>query len=118
MSVELSNYIEKRIVGLLFFATELKGEIPLDNVNFVLSNQITRIIKMIEEIYEKAKEARQEEELICLVSDIRKEVREIKYWLKILRESNNGRSHKTIDNLEDESEELIKIFSRIISMRN
>ncbi|OGH39038.1 MAG: hypothetical protein A3B44_03460 [Candidatus Levybacteria bacterium RIFCSPLOWO2_01_FULL_38_21] len=114
MSIEVSHYIERRIINLLLFAMELKKEVPLTNVNFVLINQITRTIKSLEQIYKKAREKREGEE--GTMEDVRKEAQDTRYWVRILKETNNSRFYKLIDELEDESEELIRIFSRIISM--
>ena len=117
MSIEVSHYIEKRIINLLLFAMDLKKEAPLTNVNFVLINQITRTIKSLEQIYKKAREKR-EEEFVLVMTDVKKEAQDTIYWLRILKETNTGESYKLISELEDESEELIKIFSRIINTRN
>ena len=117
MSIEVSHYIEKRIINLLLFAMDLKKEVPLTNVNFVLINQITRTIKSLEQIYKKAREKR-EEEFVLVMTDVKKEAQDTIYWLRILKETNTGESYKLISELEDESEELIKIFSTIINTRN
>src|SRR3989344_8900182 len=109
MSIEVSHYIERRIINLLLFAMELKKEVPLTNVNFVLINQITRTIKSLEQIYKKAREKR-EEEFVLVMTDVKKEAQDTIYWLRILKETNTGESYKLISELEDESEELIKIF--------
>lgn len=100
MSIEVSHYIEKRIISLLLFAIELKKEIPLTNVNFVLSNQITRKIKSLQRIYEEARWIKQKEEFASVMSDFRREAREVRYWVRILKESNNSKFYKLIDELE------------------
>ena len=116
MSIEVSRYIEKRIINLLLFALELKKEVPLTNVNFVLINQITRTIKSLEQIYKKATKKGKGEEFVLVMTDVKKEAQDARYWLRVLREINTGESYKLIKELEDESEELIRIFSRIISI--
>ena len=50
------------------------------------------------------------------MTDVKKEAQDARYWLRVLREINTGESYKLIKELEDESEELIRIFSRIISI--
>ncbi len=115
MSTELSLYIEKRIVSLLYAAMELKEELPLSNVNFVLSNQIARKIKMTEEVYGKAKKAGAGKEFVMKMNEAKREVRETRYWVRVLKKTSKS---KRIDNLEDESEELIKIFSRLTSLQS
>lgn len=114
MSTEVSHYIEKRILSLLGLASELKDELPIDNVNFVLANQITRKIKMTEEVYGKAKETRQEKEFICAMNEVKKEMKETRYWLRILKESNTGVPQKAIGSLENESEELIALLTKLL----
>lgn len=118
MSIELTHYIERRILNLLSFAIELKEKLPYSSVNFVLSNQITRMIRFTENTYGKAKEAGRREEFVTLMNQVRKEARETKYWIKILKESEGRKPYETIGYLEDESEELIRIFGRIIGERN
>jgi|SRR3989344_5059145 len=118
MSIEVSHYIEKRIINLLLFAMELKKEVPLTNVNFVLINQIARTIKSLRRIYEETRSAKQKEEFAQAMSDFRRELKETKYWLRILKESNNNKFYKLIDDLEDESEELIMISTKFITMQN
>jgi len=110
MSTELTHYIEKRILNLLSFAVELKDKLPYSNVNFVLSNQIERMIKFAEATYGKAKNAEKEKEFISLINQARKEVGETKYWIKVLKETKGEKPYRTIELLEDESEELIRIF--------
>lgn len=114
MSTEVSHYIEKRILNLLGLASELKAELPIGNVNFVLANQITRKIKMTEEVYGKAKETRQEKEFISAMNEVKKEMKETRYWLRILKESNTGRPQRAIGSLEDESEELITLLTKLL----
>ncbi|OGH21223.1 MAG: hypothetical protein A2958_01835 [Candidatus Levybacteria bacterium RIFCSPLOWO2_01_FULL_38_13] len=114
MSIELSLYIEKRILNLLLFALELKRQLPESSDNFILSNQIVRIIRRLESIYEMARQVGEGEEFVSVMVEAQKEARETKYWIRVLKESNA--QLRIISELEDESEELIKIFSRIISM--
>lgn len=45
---------------------------------------------------------------------VKKEAKETKYWLKILRVSNEKKFYKEIDSIGIENEELIKIFAKII----
>lgn len=111
MSIEVSHYIEKRIINLLLFALDLKKEVPLTNVNFVLINQITRTIKSLEQIYKKAAKKGEGED--GTMTDVKKEAQDTRYWVRILKETNTGESYKLIKELEDESEELIGIFSSL-----
>ncbi|MBI2032006.1 MAG: four helix bundle protein [Candidatus Levybacteria bacterium] len=117
MSIELTHYIERRILNLLSFAMELREKLPYSSVNFVLSNQITRKIKMAEEVYEKAKVA-EGKDFVFKMTQAKREMRETKYWVKILKSSEGRKPHQTIGFIEDESEALIRIFGRILSINN
>ena len=118
MSIELTHYIERRILNLLSFAMELKNQLPYSSVNFVLSNQIARMIRFTEKTYGKAKQAQRGEEFVALINQVRRQARETKYWIKILKEAEGRKPYNTIGFLEDESEALIRIFGRIISIKN
>lgn len=116
MSIEVSHYIEKRIINLLLFTMELKRQLPYTSDNFVLSNQIVRIIRRLESIYEKARQAGEGKEFVFLMKRAEKQTRETRYWIRVLKESNT-QSH-IVSELEEESGELIRIFSKIINTRN
>lgn len=47
------------------------------------------------------------------MSIVKKEAKETKYWLKLIKANNTGLYEK-IESLEANSEELIKIISKII----
>lgn len=112
MSIELAQYIEKRILNLLSFSSHLKDQLPYSAVNFVLANQIKRKIKMAEEIYEEAKNA-EGRNFLLKMSQVKSEIKETKYWLKILKGSEGKKPYRIIGFIEDESEALIRIFGRI-----
>lgn len=45
---------------------------------------------------------------------VKKEAKETKYWLKLIRLTNDKKFWKDIDEVGIENEELIKIFAKII----
>ncbi len=100
MSIETSNYIEIRIISLLLFAIDLKKEVSITNVNFVLINQISRTINSLYRIYEETRWIKQKEDLASVMSDFRRKAKEVRYWVGILKKSNNDKFYKLIDELE------------------
>lgn len=102
---------------LLHFATQiivLTRKLPQDQVNKVLMHQIIRSSCSIGANYEEADGARSKKEFIAIIGIVKKEAKETKYWLKIIRLSNDKKFYQDIDTLGKENEELIKIFAKIL----
>jgi four helix bundle protein len=93
---------------------QLVRKLPKDSVNTVFINQIMRSATSIGANYEEADGSRSKKEFISIMGIIKKEAKETKYWLRLIRLSNTESFNKEVDNLGMESEELIKIFAKII----
>lgn len=106
--------LQKRI---LLFVTEiisLSRKLPIDQVNKVLVSQIIRASTSIGANYEEAQAARSKKEFISIIGIVKKEAKETKYWLKVMRVSNKSSMYEEIDKVGKENEELIKIIAKIL----
>lgn len=106
--------LKDRILTFITSVITLTRKIPPDQTNQVLINQIIRSATSIGANYEEADAARSKKEFISIMGIVKKEAKETKYWLKVIRLSNNKRYYQIIDPIGQESEELIKIISTII----
>ncbi|MBP9746832.1 MAG: four helix bundle protein [Saprospiraceae bacterium] len=106
--------LKKRILTFVLAIIQLVRKLPRDSVNIVFINQIIRSATSIGANYEEADGSRSKKEFISIMGIIRKEAKETKYWLRLIRLSNKKEFYNEVDRLGIENEELIKIFAKII----
>lgn len=100
----------KRIIDLV-------KVLPKDIVNLELIPQIVRSATSVGANYREANDALGKKDFFMRIKICRKEAKETKYWLDLI-EYNNPQFKLTIEQLISECEELIKIFSTIVSKSN
>lgn len=106
--------LKDRILRFVMSVIKLTRALPNDVTNAVLINQIIRSVTSIGANYEEADGSRSKKEFVSTMGIVKKEAKETKYWLKVIRLSNDKNFYEKIDLLGMENEELIKIFAKII----
>ncbi len=96
---------------------DLTKKLPQDRTNAVLINQIIRCVTSIGANYEEADGARSKKEFVSTMGIVKKEAKETKYWLEIIKMSLPPFKDR-IEILQVENEELIKIVAKIIINSN
>lgn len=113
-SVEKKFDLQKRIFVFVISVISFTKKLPKDAINSVLINQIIRSATSIGANYEEADGSRSKKEFVAIMGVVKKEAKETKYWLKVIRASNAKTFTPEIDMLGQENEQLIKIFAKII----
>lgn len=105
--------LKERILEFVLQIIDLTRKLPQDRTNAVFISQIIRSATSIGANYEEADGARSKKEFISIMGIVKKEAKETKYWLEIIKLSNPKLS-RAITKLQEENEELIKITAKII----
>lgn len=87
------------------------------NPNFTNRNDLSQLLRSSGSVganYIEANEALSKKDFIHRIRIARKEVKESRYWLTLIKTPNTEIDHSRIK-LIDESTQLLKIFSKIIS---
>ncbi|HKC14547.1 MAG TPA: four helix bundle protein [Patescibacteria group bacterium] len=105
--------IHERIYKFVIRVLNLIKYIPKTSENIVLIGQITRSATSMGANDQEADGAINRKDFVAKYSIVRKEGKEINYWLKIISDT-NPKLKSRMQDLIDESEELIKIVSTII----
>lgn len=106
--------LEERTLIFAKSILDLTKIIPRNTANFEYIGQIIRSSSSIGANYREANDALGKKDFIMRVKICRKEAKETFYWLNLILH-NNPEMKANIMPLITESEELIKIFSRIIT---
>ncbi len=106
--------LKERIFKFVITIITLTKKLPNNTTNRVLISQIIRCATSIGANYEEADGSRSKKEFISTMGIVKKEAKETKYWLKVIRVSNEISFHSEVDSIGQENEELIKIFAKII----
>ena len=93
------------------FVRALKMDLP----NIEDAKQLVRSSGSVGANYIEANEALSKKDFLFRVKIIRKEVKETRYWLMLISAKNGDNFENTKTQLIQESGELLKIFSAIIS---
>lgn len=104
---ERTLQFSKRILALV-------KALPPNDINRTLGNQCTRSGTSVGANYREANDALGKQDFIHRLRIARKEAKETAYWLELIIE-NNPTLAKRMENLLQESRELIKILSAIIN---
>lgn len=106
--------LRERIFSFVLQILDLIKLLPESRINRILINQIGRSATSIGANYEEADGTPTKKDFAYKMSLVKKEAKETKYWLKLIRVTNTDKLYPTIDRLEIECEELIRIIATII----
>lgn len=106
--------LRERIFDFIQKLFELIKVLPDNRINRILVSQIVRSGTSIGANYEEADGTPTKKDFAYKMSLVKKEAKETKYWLKLIRMNNDRRFYQKINDLEDGNEILIKIFAKII----
>lgn len=109
-----SSDLKSRILRFVLNVIELIKKIPENRINRIFIDQIVRSASGIGSNFEEADGTPTKRDFIYKMGIVKKEAKETKYWLKLIRLTNDKKYWEEIDKLGCENEELIKIFSKII----
>ena len=109
-----SKDLKQRILRFVLHIIDLARELPENKINRIFVDQIIRSASSIGSNYEEADGTPTKKDFVYKMSLVKKEAKETKYWLKLIRLTNNQKFWNRIDELGGENEELIKIFAKII----
>lgn len=120
MNLQNTNLQTKKVYDLeertFKFAGNVISTVKKLNINPVNSRIIDQIVGSSSSIganYSEANEAESKQDFIHKISICKKEAKETRYWLKILKVSNPEISD-SLNNMEKECQEFLFIFSSII----
>lgn len=106
--------IRDRTFNFALRVIALCKQLPRNEVNRVLINQVLRSGTSIGANLEEAQGASTRKEFINSTNIAKKEARETNYWLKLIAESNSKSIKKRMENIITESEDIIKILTTIV----
>jgi len=89
-------------------------DLPNTQINKILIQQIVRSATSIGANYEEADGTPTKKDFSYKMSIVKKEAKETKYWIKLIRFNNESRFFQKLDTLSDKNEELIRIIATII----
>jgi four helix bundle protein len=103
--------IRERAFKFALRVIKLCKELPKNEINRVLINQVLRSGTSIGANLEEALGAHTKAEFTNSTNIAKKEARETNYWLRLMAESNSLKIKKRMENLLSEAEEIIKILT-------
>lgn len=106
--------LKHRILRFVLQVLNLIKKLPDNRVNRIFIDQIVRSSSSIGSNYEEADGTPTKKDFIYKMGVVKKEAKETKYWLKLIRLTNGQNFWKEIDEIGQENEELIKIFAKIV----
>jgi four helix bundle protein len=90
------------------------SKLPKNQINNILIGQCIRSVTSVGANYREACEAESSKDFVHKIRLCKKEARESNYWLVLLSKTNKDK-YKSISTLAEESVQLVKIFSSIVS---
>jgi len=114
MSINSKYNLKDRILTFVLNVVECIKILPDNRVNRIFFNQVIRSASSIGSNYEEADGTPTKKDFIYKMGLVKKEAKETKYWLTLIRSTNHIKDYPSIDPLLLESEELIRIFASII----
>ena len=111
-----NNYqeLKQRILRFVLRVITLIKILPDNRINRIFVDQIIRSASSIGSNFEEADGTPTKKDFIYKMGLVKKEAKETKYWLKLIRLTNDKKLYQEIDENGIENEELIKIFAKII----
>lgn len=114
MSNENKYNLKERIVQFVLEVIALARDLPDNRVNRIFIDQIIRSVSGIGSNYEEADGTPTKRDFIYRMGVVKKEAKETKYWLGLIKLTNCEKFFVRIERLLRENEELIRIFASII----
>jgi len=115
---ERNEALQIRIEALVVSVIHLTGTLPKTLPNQRINQQLIDSVASIGANYQEACEGESAKDFVHKMMIAKKECRETEYWLRILSRINSTAITDKIQPLQNETKELIKIFSSIISKFN
>lgn len=106
--------LRKRIFDFVLEVISLIKDLPDSRINRIFIDQIVRSASSIGANYEEADGSPTKKEFAYKMGIVKKEAKETKYWLQLIRVSNEKKYSENVNILEAANEELIRIISKII----
>ncbi len=106
--------LRERIFKFVQEIFQLIKVLPENRINGILINQIVRSVTSIGANYEEADGTPTKKDFAYKMSLMKKEAKESSYWLKLIRFNNGQQYYNRINILQEENDELIKIFAKIV----
>lgn len=106
--------LEDRTINFSKQIIDLVNELPKNQVNLQFTTQLIRSSSSIGANYREANDSLGKKDFYMRVRISRKEAKETRYWLELILH-NNPSLEGVLNPLINESIELVKIFSAIIS---
>jgi len=105
--------LEERTLKFSKKVIYLVRQLPKNQINFKLVDQLIRSATSIGANYREANETETKKDFSFRIRICRKEGKETFYWLQLLSDTNPNFKNQ-INNLLDETLELVKIFAAIL----
>jgi four helix bundle protein len=109
--------LEERTLNFTKQVIEFINKLPKTLTNIEISKQLVRSAGSVGANYIEANESLSKKDFIMRIKICRKEVKESRYWLNLVR-YNNKESEKEQKILIHEATELMRIFGAILSKTN
>lgn len=106
--------LRERILAFVLAVINLANKLPENRINRIFIDQIIRSASGMGSNYEEADGSPTKKEFAYKMSIVKKEGKETKYWLILIKTTNDTKFTQEINGLLQENEELIKIISKII----
>lgn len=111
---EKNKQLQKRVEDHAIAGIKFTNQLPQTTANKLIISQFIRAITSIGANYQEACEAESSKDFVHKIRISKKEARETIYWLRLLYRTNDP-FQEAITRLGTETEELVKIFSSIVS---
>ncbi|OGG28910.1 hypothetical protein A2973_04350 [Candidatus Gottesmanbacteria bacterium RIFCSPLOWO2_01_FULL_49_10] len=106
--------LKQRILQFVLEVIALARDLPDNRINRIFIDQIIRSVSGIGSNYEEADGTPTKRDFIYKMGVVKKEAKETRYWLTLIKFTNDKKFHGRIERLLQENEELIRIFASII----
>ncbi|MBI3577216.1 four helix bundle protein [Candidatus Gottesmanbacteria bacterium] len=114
MSNENKYNLKERIIRFVLEVIALARDLPDNRINRIFIDQVIRSVSGIGSNYEEADGTPTKRDFIYKMGVVKKEAKETKYWITLIKLTNDEKLHGRIERLLQENEELIRIFASII----
>ena len=111
-SKTFGKVLENRTKGFAIRVVKLSAQLPDTPEDKVVRNQISKSGTSVGAYYRKANRARSRADFKNKIKICESEASETNYWLEIIL-GMNWIAEKEIDEIQDESEQLLRLFSAI-----
>lgn len=114
MSKQNKYDLKERIFKFVLSVIKLARDLSENRINNIFIGQLIRAASSIGSNYEEADGTPTRKDFIYKMGLVKKEAKETRYWLNLIRATNDSRFYSGIDALLQKNDELIRIFASII----